>query len=239
MSLLTIFKGAASEPSGFAAEQVLHNRGFYEIGRRTDAIAWTVAGANEVIRISRDAIGSTAFFSLAQSMKGNPYMPIVLGQKTMDSGDHIACIERLENPSQSQIFSKFESLSKAEQAGVSLTGDELKWKNEFWQQAITTKSISDFFMMKNYDFDFSTLPEPGAFREASIAIMELTEEVYKKHPLYIPSPDFNPTNIMWRRTEDSLSPVLYDPIKRQDDHGTPERNQANRIRSKLGMPNLG
>lgn len=111
----------------------------------------------------------------------------------------------------------------------------MDWKQQTENLAIRTKEISDYFMTSTSQLDIDSLPEPSAFREASIAILELAEKIHKEHRLYIPGPDFNPTNILWRRTGAGLQPVLYDPIIRQDDNGRAEREQTNLVRAKFGM----
>jgi hypothetical protein len=235
MKLSTIFRDAASKPSGFSAEQHLANRGLVEIGRRTNAAAWTTPDATQVVRISDDALGSSAFFSLAQEMSDNPYMPVVYGQATLPSGDHIACVEKLMNPSQKETFARLAGIRADIRAGHDVAPELILWKERIENCAMKTKAISDVFMSTtNAPLDIDSLPEPGAFREASRAIIELTESVNRIDGRYVPGPDMNPTNIMWRETGGMLQPVLYDPLIRQNS-GAAEVQQTERVRQRLGL----
>lgn len=240
MELSIAYHLAAETKTGFAAEQVLSRRGFYEIGRRTNAAAWTNDDVNEVIRISEDSPGSEAYFSLAQKMEGNPYMPVVFHQKTLDSGDHIVHVEKLENPSQKHIYPRYKDISNRLNAGLAISVEDRGWFEEAAYAAQKSAAISNFFMSPTYHMDISALPEPDAFREAAVAITELSLQMYKADPhKYVPTPDMNPTNIMWRRVSSGLQPVLYDPVGLMFSPKTEEIRHASVVRQKLGMdPNL-
>ncbi|PZO88932.1 MAG: hypothetical protein DI626_00595 [Micavibrio aeruginosavorus] len=235
MSLSSIFSAAASETSGFAAEQILNRRGFYEIGRRTDAVAWTTPDADQVIRISCDGSGSSAYFNLAQKMAGNPYLPVVHAHKIMKSGEHIVCVKKLQNPSQKRLYDHGILLNSYVAVGIPLSAEDTAFRKNHHYTGIMSKKISDFFMMRNAVLDIDALPEPQAFKEAAVAIVELSFDMFKQNTQYVPTPDINPTNVLWRKTEGPLQPVLYDPIVRQYDHYGSELKHASYLRSRLGM----
>ncbi len=239
MDMLTVYKTAAQAPTGFAAEQILFNRGFYEAGRRTDAAAWTKPEADQVVRISQDARGSFEFFALAQKMKGNPYMPVVSDHRILETGrEHIACVERLIHGVHNGIYERYKEIEGRLTNQLGVSAEDAHWYEEIHQSAIMSKTISNIFMVKSYEYDMASLPEPAAFREASIAVLELCENMHKEYKGYVPGPDFNPTNILWRRTGAGLVPVLYDPVKRQDGNGVRERDHTNEVRAKFGMAPL-
>lgn len=239
MSLLsTAFMFASEARTGFEAEQIIYRRGFHEIGRRTDAVAWSHDDANAVIRISRDAEGSEAFFSLAQRMQGNPYMPIVMGQKTLPSGDHVAMIERLENPSHRDTYPRFKELHEQQKNGLQMSLQDRGWYEEMKYAALTSSSLRHFFSTMNFHLDIDALPEPAAFKEAAIAITELSTEMNKKDPSFVPAPDINETNVMWRRVESGLQPVLYDSVSIWRGDHDKEQAMATELRRRLGMQAL-
>jgi hypothetical protein len=246
MGLLSvIYNLAAEQHSGFAAEQILFNRGFFEIGRRTDAVAWTTPDSDSVVRISRDAEGSEAYFKLAQKMQGNPYFPIVFEQQTLKSGDHIALVERLENPAQKIIYPRFKEIKSRldSNAEPKPSDDDIKWLKEMKNAALVCSSLRHFFSTFNFNFDINSMPEPKAFLEASIAITQLSTEMNKKDPRFVPCPDINETNVMWRRTASGLFPVLYDSVSGHRNNHAVEEKMAIEVRRRLGMdistPQLG
>lgn len=225
---------ASEAPTGFAAEQILYLRGFHEIGRRTDAVAWSHDNSKAVIRISRDAEGSEAFFSLAQKMQGNPYMPVVTGQKTLPSGDHITMVERLENPSHRDTYPRFKEIHNRHNSNEYISVEDRGWYEEMKYAALTSSSIRHFFSTMN----FRALPNPEAFKEAAVAITELSAEMNKNDPSFVPAPDINETNVMWRRIEGGLQPVLYDSVTRWRGDYVKEDAMAVELRRRLGMQPL-
>lgn len=229
---------ASEAPTGFASEQILYRRGFHEIGRRTDAVAWSLDDAKAVIRISRDAEGSEAFFSLAQKMQGNPYMPVVMGQKTLRSGDHIAMIERLESPGHKDTYPRFKELHQKTQTSEYISVEDRGWYAEMKYAALTSSAIRHFFSTMNFQLDVDSLPEPEAFKEAAIAITELSTEMNRKDSSFVPAPDINETNVMWRRMESGLQPVLYDSVTKWRGDHEKEQEMAIKLRQRLGMPAL-
>ncbi len=236
MMLSAHFIIASERPSGFSAEQILYNRGFYELGRRTNATAWAVRDTNEVVRISEDGKGSEAYFDLADKLNGNPYMPIVYGHKTLASGDHIAHVEKLQNPAIKETYAEYRQIRTEMEAGKPVSEFDRSRFEKLRHMAEMTVTISNFFMSPKADLDIESLPQPQAFRQAAEAITELSLAMYKSDPrTYAPIPDMNKTNIMWRNISGALQPVLYDPIGIQRSPKTDELKHAVILREKLGM----
>lgn len=236
-----IFTIAAERKTGFQVEQLLSNRGFYEVGRRTNAAAWAFPGSSAVIRISEDVEGSKAYFNLAQTMQHNPYMPKVYAHTALSNGEHITLVERLENPAQREIYARFKEIKGAKQNGEPVSYADISWYEEMEQTALKTDTISNFFSYSNFQMDIdSVMPEPKAFREAAVAITELSAEMYRANPnVYIPVPDMNHSNILWRRTSGGMFPILYDPIGTYRNNAKSlEISVAQALREKLGMPPL-
>lgn len=236
--LSTYYAIAAEEPTGLAVEQLLRFRGFHEIGRRRDAVALGTNEENSVIRLSRDAEGSEAYFTLAQKMAGNPYMPVVLGQKTLPSGDHIAWVERLENPGQNHIRPRVLELRDRINNNEHVSVDERGWFEEMKHAALMSSSLRHFFTTANFHMDIDSLPEPAAFREAATAIMDLSAELNLKNSKWVPAADINETNVMWRRTEAGLFPVLYDSVSGLRQDRAKEVAVTAIVRQRLDMPQL-
>ncbi len=236
--LLGAFEVAVGAPTGFYAEQVLHNQGFYQLGRRHDAAAWTKPEAEQVIRISRDSLGSTEYFKMAKAHEGNPYFPIVYGQETLKCGDHISCIERLETPGHAVVLAEYKEVKAKLSAGEPITDLENKRKLEIEYQAGMIAKLHNFFMKPESDLNVEELPNLDAFREASIAMLKLSEKMNSQDSRYIPLPDMNPSNILWRRTSIGFQPVLYDSVSRNHDTGSSELTQANLVRSRFDMSPL-
>jgi hypothetical protein len=240
MILSGVFTIASEQHSGLAAEQILFNRGFHELGRRTYATAWTPKDTEvgEVIRLSADSRGSEAYFGLAQKMEGNPYMPIVFNHAIMPSNDHIAHVEKLENPAQKQFYPRFKEIRQNLAEGNSVSEADVRWYEEMKYMALRTDAMSNFFMNKGFFMDIDSLPEPTAFKEAAIAITNLSMRMYEFNSRYVPVPDMNHTNIMWRRTESGLHPVLYDSVAMSMESKHEDLKHVPSVRAKLGMPAL-
>lgn len=240
MILSGVFTIASEQHSGLAAEQILYNRGFHELGRRTYATAWTAKNddVGEVIRISADAKGSDAYFALAQKMEGNPYMPVVFDHKILPSQDHIAHVEKLENPAQKQFYPRFREIRQNLEDGKVVSEADVKWFEEMKYMALKTDAMSNFFMNKGFFMDIDSLPEPTAFREAAVAITNLSMNMYEFNKRYVPVPDMNHTNIMWRRTESGLQPVLYNSVAMSSESKQQDLNHVPSVRAKLNMPEL-
>lgn len=237
MKLSAHFMIVSERPTGFSAEQTLFNRGFHELGRRTNATAWTVDGVDEVIRISEDSKGSQAFCDLARNLTGNPYMPVVFGSTELKSGDHVAHIEKLDNPARKDTYLRFRQIRDSLEAGAETSGADVAWYEETKKMAEMTYKISAFFMSPSSTLDIDSLPEPDSFRQAAIAVTELSLDMHRSNPMiYPPTPDMNRTNIMWRRLESGLQPILYDPVGLQRSLKTDELKHAVVLREKLGMP---
>ncbi len=237
LKLRGIYTVAADQASGFGAEQILYNRGFHELGRRTHATAWSVQESNEVVRISADGVGSNAYCDLAKALQGNPYMPVILEHKIMPSTDHIALVEKLENPAQKHIYPRFVKIREELASGSPASEADVRWFEEVKYMGMMSARLSNFFMSKTHHLDIETLPNPDAFREAATAITDLTMKMYQSNSRYVPIPDMNPTNIMWRKTETGLHPVLYDAVTLTHSGKQEELEHAPSLRQKLGMPN--
>ncbi len=234
MSVLSHFKTAATLQTGFAVEQYLHRFGFHELGRRTNAAAFSLINDDKVIRISEDAVGSTEFFKMADQLKGNPYMPVVFGQATLPSGDHISCVELLETPVQKSIFPKYKELRQAVNNNEPLSSEDMQWFSEMDNCRITAEELSNTFMAPGYNLDIHSFPNPEAFKDASVAMLELTRRVNAHDTRFVPGPDMNPTNILFRRSAEGMQPVLYDPLIRQN-YGSEAYEHTNEVRQKFGL----
>jgi replication fork clamp-binding protein CrfC len=168
-------------------------------------------------------------------MRGNPYMPIVHDHKTLPSGDHIALVEKLENPAQKHLLTRFKEIKGMLKDGKQVSVADVGWYEEMKYAAMTSSSLRHFFSTKNFFMDIETLPSPQAFREAAVAITELSTKMNKSNAAFLPTPDINETNVMWRRIDNALIPVLYDSVSRWRSDFETEENMVPILRGRLGM----
>ena len=239
MDVKADFNSAALFSTGFEAEQYFRRKGYAEIGRRTNAAALARPRDNFIIRISEDAFGSSEFFLLAQSMQGNVYLPRVHGQRTLPSGDHIACVERLVSLSTRETYCRYKSIYQAQSEGRDVDPLDREWRERVDAAVEVGKKISMTFMNPDYHPDGFVLPKMEQYLTAAVALLDLAERVHSLDARYVPGPDMNMTNILFRQDDEgNLSPVLYDPLIKQS-HAQAERCNVNAARSKFGLPPLG